>query len=51
MKIHHVLSVGAFVVAVVLFIANKPTAAFIALLGGTAIELIGAALTGKKRNI
>jgi hypothetical protein len=51
MKFHHVLSVRALVVAIVLFLVNKPTAAFMALLGGTVVELIGAALTGKKRNI
>lgn len=50
MKLRHILSVGALIAAVILFLVNLPAGAFGALLVGTAIELAGAALTGKKTN-
>ena len=50
MNLRHILAVAALITAGILFFANMPSGAFVALLVGTAVELVGAALTGKKKN-
>lgn len=51
MSLAHVLSGGLSVLAIMLFMINMPSAGFIALFAGPAIELVVAAITGKQSNI
>lgn len=51
MHLGHVLSIGSVMAAVILCVGNMPSAAFVALLVGTAAELLGAAVAGKQNHI
>jgi len=51
MSLTRILSGSSVVVAIILFATNMPSAGFVALIVGTAIELVGAAITGKRRNV
>jgi len=51
MSLTRILSGSSVVAAIVLFATNMPSGGFIALIVGTAIELVGSAITGKQSNV